>query len=320
MDYGLDIAIDDVPLHLARARLEEYHDLGYTSFWTAETSTDDGFTPLTMAASTLPDIRVGTAIVPIFTRGPALLAMSAASLADLAPGRFTLGVGTSSVNIVEHWNGLPFVDPYKRARDTVRFLRRALTGERVEEKYETFEIRGFRLGRVPEVPPKILLAALRPGMLRLAGRESDGTVCTFAGPDDIKKIAAEVGPGKDIVCKIFVCPNPDHDAFYASARRLMTAYLNVDVYAGFHAWLGRGEALTPMWEAWKAGDRKKALEVIPTETIDELFLHGSPEECWAGVQRYIDNGVTTPVIEVHPFGVDRHEGRRLMAPRDRLPT
>src|SRR6186997_2429228 len=112
MDYGLDLAVDDLPLHEARARMEEYRDLGYTSFWTAETSTDDAFTPLTMAATRLPDIRIGTAIVPIFTRGPALLAMTAASLADLAPGRFTIGVGTSSVNIVNKWNGLPFVDPY----------------------------------------------------------------------------------------------------------------------------------------------------------------------------------------------------------------
>ena len=98
----------------------------------------------------------------------------------------------------------------------------------------------------------------------------------------------------------------------------MTTYLNVDVYAAFHEWLGRGEALTPMWEAWKAGDRKRALEVVPDEVIDEVFLHGTPEECWAGVHRYIDNGVTTPVIEIHPFGVDRHEGRVAMAPRDRL--
>jgi probable F420-dependent oxidoreductase len=315
MDYGLDLAIDDVPLHLARERLEEYRDLGYTSFWTAETSTDDAFTPLTMAACFLPDIRVGTAIVPVFTRGPALLAMTAASLADLAPGRFTLGVGTSSMNIVNRWNGLPFVDPYKRARDTVRFLRAALRGDRVEEEYETFSIHGFRAGRVPQVQPKILLAALRPGMLRLAGREADGTVCTFTSADDMKKIAAEVGPGKDIVCKIFVCPESDPELFYQQARRLVTAYLNVDVYAAFHDWLGRGDALTPMWEAWKAGDRKRALAAVPNELIDELFLHGTPEECWAGVQRYVDNGVTTPVIEVHPFGVDRHAGRQLMGPR-----
>jgi len=158
MDYGLDLATDDVPLHQARERLEQYRDLGYTSFWTAETSTDDAFTPLTMAASYIPDIKIGTGIVPIFTRGPALLAMTAASLADLAPGRFTLGVGTSSVNIVNRWNGLPFVDPYKRARDTVRFLRKALTGERVEEEYETFAVKGFRLGRGAALPePYIVL-------------------------------------------------------------------------------------------------------------------------------------------------------------------
>src|SRR3954447_15697139 len=231
MRYGVDLALSGVPLRAAREQFEELSDAGYGEFWTAETSVDDGFTPLAMAASMLPDIHVGTAIVPIYTRGPGLLAMTASSMADLAPGRFTLGVGTSSENIVTKWNALPFVEPYKRARDTVRFLRRALTGERIDEEFETFTIRGFRLGRVPEVQPKILLAALRPRMLQLARREADGTVCTFASADDMKKIAAEVGPGKDIVCKIFVCPNPDEKEFYAQARRLVTAYINVDVYA-----------------------------------------------------------------------------------------
>src|SRR5438552_1374668 len=143
MDYGVDLALSGVPLHAAREQLEELSELGYTELWTAETSNEDGFTGLTMAAALLPNIRLGTAIVPIYTRGPGLLAMTAASLADLAPGRFTLGVGTSSENIVNRWNGMPFVEPYKRARDTVRFLRRALTGERIDEDYETFSIRGF---------------------------------------------------------------------------------------------------------------------------------------------------------------------------------
>src|SRR3954447_16046102 len=114
MNFGCDIALPGVRLHEARAQFEELRDLGYTQFWSSEVSNEDGFTPLTLAAAWTPEMHLGTAIVPVFTRGPGLLAMTAGALADAAPGRFTLGVGTSSINIVQKWNGLPFVDPYKR--------------------------------------------------------------------------------------------------------------------------------------------------------------------------------------------------------------
>ena len=317
MDFGVDIALPGVPLHSARQQIEELRDWGYTKLWSSEVSKEDAFTPLTLAAAWVPELHLGTAIVPVFTRGPGLLAMTAGALADAAPGRFSLGIGTSSDNIVTKWNGIPFVDPYKRTRDTVRFLRQALTGERVDEIYDTFEIHGFRLGRVPEIPPPLLIAALRPQMLRLAGREADGVICTFAAPSDMPKIIEQVGPGKDIVCKIFLCPNAEPEAFYRDAKRIINAYLNVDVYARYQEWLGRGDTLRPMWDAWQAGDRKAALAAVPDSLVDEFFFHGTPEECWAAVQRYIDNGVTSPILEIHEFGVDLREGLAAMAPAHR---
>ena len=98
-------------------------------------------------------MRLGTAIVPAFTRAPACLAQSAASLADAAPGRFALGIGSSSNVIVERWNGVPFAEPYQRVRDVVRFLKDAFSGEKVAQSYDSFTIQGFRLGVRPEVPP-----------------------------------------------------------------------------------------------------------------------------------------------------------------------
>jgi alkanesulfonate monooxygenase SsuD/methylene tetrahydromethanopterin reductase-like flavin-dependent oxidoreductase (luciferase family) len=82
----------------------------------------------------------------------------------------------------------------------------------------------------------------------------------------------------------------------------IAAYLNVAVYAAFHEWLGRGPLLKDMWDAWKAGDRKAALAAIPDEVVDALIVHGSPEECRRHVQRYVDNGVTVPVLAVLPGG------------------
>lgn len=291
------------PLHSHREKLNELADLGYTDIWSAESDGADAFTPLAMAAAWEPRLRLGTAIVPAYTRSPACFAQSVASLADAAPGRFAIGIGSSSNVIVERWNDIPFVEPYKKVRDVVRFLKDSLTGEKVTKQYDTFSINGFRLGIRPEVQPTILVAALREGMLRLAAREADGAIINWLSAQDVRKVAAVVagasgGVPKEIVCRIFVCPSENADAVRAAGRFAIAAYLNVPVYAAFHAWLGRGEILQPMWDAWKAGDRKAALAAIPDEVVDDIIVHGSPAECRAKIQAYFDNGVTTTSLAV----------------------
>jgi len=305
-------------LHTHRDRLAELADLGYTDIWSAESDGADAFTPLALAAAWEPRLRLGTAIVPAFTRAPACLAQSVASMADAAPGRFAIGIGSSSNVIVEQWNGVPFVEPYRKVRDVVRFLKEALAGEKVSRRFDTFEVNGFRLGVRPEVAPSILVAALREGMLRLAGREADGAIINWLSADDVRKVAAVVnaeGPDKEIVCRVFVCPSEDADTVRAAGKRAIAAYLNVPVYAAFHDWLGRGEVLRPMWDAWKAGDRKGALAAIPDSLVDELIVHGSPEACRAQIGRYVANGVTTTSLAIMPLApLDHAASIRALAP------
>jgi probable F420-dependent oxidoreductase len=314
MGYGITVPFDGVALADHRERYEELVDLGYTDVWSAETDGTDAFTPLALAAAWAPTLRLGTAIVPAYTRGPALLAQSVAALAEAAPGRCAVGVGTSSDVIVARWNDIPFENPYKRTRDVVRFLRQALTGEKVDAAYDTFSVHGFRLGRPPAIVPPILVAALRPGMLHLAGSEGDGAIINWLSAADVARVVPEVGPGKEIVARIFVCPSEETDTVRVIARRLIAAYLNVPVYAAFHEWLGRGPLLEEMWGAWKAGDRKAALAAIPDQVVDDLVLHGSPAEVRAHIQRYVDNGVTTPALALVPVGVDLRQATRDLAP------
>jgi len=309
-------------LHAQRAKLEELADLGYTDIWSAEADGMDAFTPLAMAAAWEPRLRLGTAIVPAFTRAPACMAQCAATLADAAPGRFALGLGSSSNVIVERWNGVPFVEPYKKVRDMVRFLKDALSGEKVAKKYDTFEINGFKLNVRPEQPPKILVAALREGMLKLAAREADGTIINWLSADDVTRVAGVVnanGTDKEIVCRIFVCPSENTEVVRAAGRFAIAAYLNVPVYAAFHEWLGRGPQLQGMWDAWKAGDRKAALAAIPDEVVDDLIVHGSPAQCRAQIQKYFDNGVTTSSLAIQPLDPDLNfwESVRALAPSAR---
>ena len=316
--YGMTIPFDGVPLHEQREWIVELEDLGYTDVWSSEANGADGFTPLALASVWAPSLRLGSAIVPSFTRGPATLAQCVASLADAAPGRVAFGIGTSSNVIVERWNDIPFTEPFKKTRDMVRFLRAALSGEKVKQAYDTFEVNGFKLGIVPEQQPKILVAALREGMLRMAGREGDGAIINWLGADDVKQVVPHVhegGPDKEVVARIFVAPTTDRDAVMAMGRYAIAAYLTVPVYAEFHRWLGREEMLQPMWDHWAAGDRKAALAAIPDELVDTLIVHGSPEECREHIGRYQENGVTTPALAILPFGLDARQAIRDLAPR-----
>ncbi len=319
--YGITVPFGDQPLHAQRAQIEELSDLGYTDTWSMEADGTDALTPLALTSVWAPELRLGTAIVPAYTRGPALIAQSAGTMAQAAPGRFVLGLGASSNIIVERWNDIPFAEPYKRVRDTLRFLRVALTGEKVTETYDTFAVRGFRLGAgaVPEQPVPILIAALREGMLNLAGREGDGAIVNWLSAEDVSRVAPIVkahGEDKEIVARIFVAPSQDTDTVRTQARFAIASYVNVPVYRAFHEWMGRGPALGDVWAAWEAGDRAAAMAAIPDDVVDSLIVHGSPEECRAHIQRYVDNGVTTPALAVMPLAdVDVATAVRDLAPR-----
>ena len=315
--FGITVPFDGVPLVEQRALFESLPDLGYTDVWSAESNANDAFTPLALASVWAPSLRLGTSIVPVYTRGPATLAMCAATMASAAPGRFVLGIGSSSNVIVERWNAMEFDRPYQRVRDTVRFLRSALTGEKVIETYETFSVNGFRLGQAPPEQPAILVAALRSGMLRLAGREADGAIVNWLSADDVRTVAPYVhegGPGKEVAARIFVAPTTDVDAARGVAKFAIAAYMTVPVYRAFHEWLGRGEQLQPMWDAWAAGDRKAAVESIPDEVADALVVHGAPEACREKIAAYVEAGVTTPIPAILPVGVEASDAVRMLAP------
>tara|TARA_Y100000768_G_scaffold366276_1_gene328287 strand:- start:668 stop:1576 length:909 start_codon:yes stop_codon:yes gene_type:complete len=300
--------------------LHELADVGYTDIWSAESDSADGFTPLALAAAWEPRLRLGTAIIPAYTRAPACMAQSVASMADAAPGRFCIGIGSSSNVIVERWNGVPFEQPYRKVRDMVRFLKEALEGEKVSREFDTFSVNGFRLGIRPEHTPPIFVAALREQMLRLAGKESDGAIINWLGADDVPQVASIVhdaagGESREIVARIFVCPSDNNQVVREAAKFAIAAYMNVPVYAKFQEWLGRGPELEGMWAAWSGGDRKAALAAISDDVVDALIVHGTPKQCQEQIGRYLDNGVTTAALALLPLDkeLDQREAMRALA-------
>ncbi|GAA0631651.1 LLM class F420-dependent oxidoreductase [Kutzneria viridogrisea] len=312
--WGITLPLTGIPLPAQRELVKSLPDLGYTDVWSAETAGTDAFTPLALVAEWAPQLRLGTAIAPVYTRGPGLLAMSAATIAELAPGRFVLGIGSSSPVIVNGWNAREFSEPFAHVRDTLRFLRPALAGEKVDGDFGSFSVKRFKLERVPEQAPQVMLAALRPGMLRLAAREADGAITNWLAPSDVPRVRAELGADKELVARVFVCPTEDVAAARGLGRLLISSYLTVPAYAAFHDWLGRGEDLAAMHAAWQAGDRKAANAAIPDHVVDDLVVHGSVEQCRERVCEYVAQGLDTPAIMVLPTGADPISLVKALAP------
>ena len=298
--WGLTLPLTGLPVAEQQDLVASLPGLGYTDAWSAELNGVDAFTPLAFTSQWAPELRLGTAIVGIYGRAPVTLAIQAGTLADLAPGRFVMGIGTSSKVAVEQWNGIPFEKPYQRSRDMLRFLREALAGGKVTHQYETFSVDGFRLDPAPKVPPALALAALRPGMVKLAAAEAGIAITNWLSPDDVLKVREVAGPDCELVARIFVIPTADEDTARFIGRRVIAAYLTVPVYAAFHQWLGRGDVIAPMLASWNAGDRRGALEAIPDSLVDELVIHGPAEHCRERVAAYHATGLDTPVIAILP--------------------
>ena len=273
-----------------RARRASPRRPGYTDLWSGETNGPDGFTPLALSAAWTERVRLGTGVVGVFTRGPALLAQQAAALADASNGRFVLGIGASSDRIVEGWNQMAFAKPLTKMSQTLEFLRAAFSGERTST--------GFKLEQPPAEPLPIVLAALRGKMLRLAVEKADGAFTNFLPLAALPKVTAELDgapQGFELLCRFFCLPG-ERDQVEPLARFMFASYATVPVYEAFFRWLGYGDRIDEMVAAWKAKDREAAVAAAPWELIEDTFIFGTPAEMRERLEAYAAGGITLPIV------------------------
>jgi len=314
--WGVTVPLAELGLQDHAGLWPQLADQGYGAVWTAEAGGTDAIVPLASAAAE-PRLDIGCAVVSVFTRSPSVLAVTASTLARLAPGRVRFGLGSSSHTIVAGWNGTPFEKPFSRTRDVLRFLRQALTGERVTGTFDTFTSSGFRLAQPPETPPEILLAALRPRMLALAGDEADGVILNWVGAKDAGRLAGEVrsrNPRARVADRIMVLPEPDFDAVRRAVAPFAAGYLTTPVYRDFYRWLGHAALVDEISALWERGERREAVAAVPDELIDLVCVWGDPERCRRELAAYVDAGVTDPVLAVLPSGTTAREALAVLAP------
>jgi probable F420-dependent oxidoreductase len=287
--WGLTLPLPMTSLRDSAEHVRRAEAAGYTDVWSGETNGPDGFTPLAFAAAWTESLRLGTGVVGVFQRGPAILAQQAAALADGSGGRFALGIGASSDRIVEGWNGIPFEKPLTKVEETLDFLRPALAGERTAN--------GFKL-ESPPPPVPIILAALRGKMLRLAVEKADGAFSNFLPISGLPQVVEQLEgapEGFELLCRFFCLPG-EREQIEPIARFMFASYVSVPVYAAFYRWLGHGDAIAEMCEAWDAKDRERATKAAPWELIEEMFILGTPEQMKERLGEFVAGGITCPVL------------------------
>jgi probable F420-dependent oxidoreductase len=291
---GVTLPLAGLSLRESAATARSMEEAGFTDIWTAEVSGTDAFAVASVLGAATETARIGVAIVPVFTRPPALIAMGAATAQQASEGRFVLGLGASTPTIVENWMGERFEHPVARMRETMDFVRRALAGDKVTYDGKTIAAKGFRLDTAGgEVP--IFLAALGPRMMELARESADG-VALFAVSTNGVRLAREAIPNKELVARLVWAPGSTVEEARGLASWILPPYVAAPGYNPWVARQGFESEAAAINEAWSSGDREAARAAVTERLADALVLSGGPEEVADRLDEFYDAGLSTPIL------------------------
>lgn len=278
---------------------------GYDDAWFGDGGAPDSLTAAAAVAPHAGNMRIGCAVTPVYTRTPAVLAATANTLGQLLPGRFVMGLGSSSQTMMEGWHGVAFEKPLTRVRETAVAVRAMLAGEKSDLRLETLRSRGYRQAPL-EQPVPIYLAALRSRMCEMAAEVGDGVIFNLwpkrALPRMIEhvRIGAERA-GKDpaeveVVNRYMVLVTDDKAAALARFKRLMAPYYATPVYNAFLAWAGYEDVAATIAEGWAARDRDRTTGAISDALANDIAVVGTADECRARMRWAADTGVHTHIV------------------------
>ena len=302
----------------AGAFAREAERIGVASLWVPEVWGYDALTGLAHLAAQTSTIGLGTFVVQLGSRSPALLATSALSLQDLSGGRFHLGVGVSGPQVMEGWHGVRFARPVQATRETIEIIRTVSRGERLQHDGEVYPLplpdsqgRALRpLVRPQPVP--VYVAALGPVNLRLTGEVADGWLANAFVPESADVFLGPLADGAaragrtladlDLVAPVALEVTADGEAAAAAARRHADGYAftigamgsgRANFYNDAFGRLGFADEVAEVARRWQAGDREAAAAAVPLELGARTNLLGTPDMIAARLPAYRDAGITT---------------------------
>ncbi|MFC4543364.1 TIGR04024 family LLM class F420-dependent oxidoreductase [Halosolutus amylolyticus] len=294
-------------------------DGGYDCAWLPETWGRDAVTVLTAMAERTDAIEIGSSIVNTYSRSPALLGQTAATLQEVADGRFRLGLGPSGPVVIENWHGMEYGNPLRRTRETVEIVRQVLSGERVEYDGDDFSLSGFRLRCDPPDPvPPIEVTGMGPKAVELAGRFGDGWHGIMLTPDGVAERLDDIERGADlgdrdpddvtVTAGVTCCALDDADRARDLARQHVAFYVGGmgTFYRDALVRQGYDEA-AEIHDAWQEGDRERALDLLTDDLLDDLCAVGDPETAREALERYEAVDGIDAIAVSFPRGADEDE-------------
>jgi F420-dependent oxidoreductase-like protein len=300
------------------SRILAAEELGYDACGLPSIAGRDALTTLALVAPKTSRIRLATGIVPIWTRTPVALAQEAGVLFEATGGRFMLGVGVGHEMLVESWHGTPFRRPVEAMRDYVTILRSAFRDGSVDHQGEVFRAGFGFLGFRPDPSIPILIGALGPKMLQLAGELADGVVLWMSSPRHIEEIVVpnlRIGAeraGRDpseleVFACLFAAPGPDRASARDAVRRQLMPYMQLPFYRNMLVASGFGEDCDAFDEGMKTQDLPRALAGISDAMVDEIAATGSKDEVARTLDAFVRAGCTIPTVGV-AGGYEGYEG------------
>jgi probable F420-dependent oxidoreductase len=286
-------------------RVQWAEDNGYADAWFGDGGAPDSLTTAASLGAVGRTLRIGVAVTPVYTRTPAVLAATADALGQILPGRFVLGLGSSSQTMMEGWHGVAFEKPLTRVKETALLVRSLLAGEKSDFDGVTLRSRGYRQHALADAPP-IYLGALRPKMIEMAAEVGDGVIFNLWPRSALPRMLAHVRAGAEragkdwrdveVVNRAMVLVTDDVAAGRDLFRAAFGPYYATPVYNAFLGWAGHPEAAAAVADGFARRDRAATARALDDALIDEIAVIGDEEACRARLRADAEAGVHTQIV------------------------
>ena len=276
------------------------------SIWIPETWGMENFSMLSAVSGKTTTQKIGSSIINIYSRSPSTIAMGAMTVDSISKGRLILGLGTSSIPIVEDYHGAIFEKPVQRMKEYVEIIRLILSGKPINYSGKIFNLKNFTSLIKPQrtnIP--IYLAAINQKMVNLTWSIGDGVIFYLRPMEEMKQTISKMQAKKniDVACQIITCVSEDSDNAILRAKKTLAFYISVGkIYREFLENNGFKNETINIFNEFKKSGFKSNHELVTDSMLESLCISGTPEECKNKLQNFIDAGIDLPIIQFNPVG------------------
>jgi len=276
------------------------------TIWVPETWGMENFSMLSAISHKTTIQKIGSSIINIYSRSPAVIAMGSATIDTLSDGRLILGLGTSSLPLVETFHGYKFEKPVQRMKEYVEIIRLILSGKQVNYAGEIFNLKNFTLLLKPKresIP--IYLAAVNQKMVDLTWSIGDGVIFYLRPLNEMKETITKMQSKKkiNVTCQIITSIAEDSDIAINRAKKTLAFYISVGkIYREFLANNGFKNETLNVFDEFKKSGLKSNHELVTDSMLQSLCISGNPNECKKQLQNFRETGIDLPIIQFNPIG------------------